>query len=326
MTPGSEMPTVFQETSTTVVVTSRTEAADGVVALTLAHPDGDDLPRWSPGAHIDVVLTPELTRQYSLCGHPRDRKTWRIGVLNVPDSRGGSRYVHDHLQEGVSFEVRGPRNHFPLVHADRYLFIGGGIGITPMLPMVAAAAALGTDYTLLYGGRSLQSMAFLDELEPYGGSVVIVPQDTEGHLPLAGHLGRPAPGTLVYCCGPEPLLAAVEEQCRRWPSGSLHTERFAAKEVEASQDSLDSFVVDCQQSGISLTVGPGESILEVAEANGISLLSSCRDGICGTCETGVIEGEPEHLDSVLGEDEKASNTSMMVCVSRSRSPRLVLDL
>jgi ferredoxin-NADP reductase len=313
---------LLRERTTVLEVTRRHLAADGVLSLTFTDPSGQDLPAWEPGAHIDLVLSEVgLTRQYSLCGDPADRSEWRIGVLRQPDGRGGSRYVHDELQVGTRVEVRGPRNHFPLLAAPRYLFIAGGIGITPILPMLAAAGDRPWD--LLYGGRSRDSMAFLDELAAHGDRVRVHPQDEAGLLPLASYLAAPRQDCLVYCCGPEPLLEAVEILCSGWPAGALHTERFAARREPAGDSAFD---VVCQRSGRTLNVPPGRSILDVAEAAGVSPLSACREGVCGTCETRVLEGFPEHRDSVLTEGERASGESMMICVSRSSGARLVLDL
>ncbi|MFJ2554082.1 MULTISPECIES: PDR/VanB family oxidoreductase [unclassified Streptomyces] len=309
-----------------LVVAERVESADDVVSLVLRHPDGESLPEWQPGAHIDLLLDGGLVRHYSLCGDPGDRSSWRIGVLRVPEGRGGSAYVHGKLHAGTPVRVRGPRNNFALRPAGRYLFVAGGIGITPVLPMIAAAEAAGADWRLLYGGRSRSSMAFLDELAAYGDAVAVRPQDRYGLLDLDGYLGEPAPGTLVYCCGPEPLLAAVEERCRAWPPGALRVERFQAKEQEEAAADAGAFEVLLSRSGHSLQVPPGKSVLETVRAAGVSVLSSCAEGICGTCETEVLEGEPDHRDSVLSAEERESGETMMICVSRARGPRLVLDL
>lgn len=306
-------------------VRRRRMAADGVALLTLADPAGHDLPGWVPGAHVDLVL-PDLglTRQYSLCGSPANRSEWQIGVLRQPNGRGGSQYVHDALQVGARVEVRGPRNNFPLLQAKRYLFIAGGIGITPILPMIAAAEADGRPWELLYGGRSRSSMAFLDDLAGYGDRVRVHPQDEAGLMPLTSVLADPRPDCLVYCCGPEPLIEAVEALCCGWPAGALHTERFAAR--REPPPGRAEFEVVCDRSGRTLKVPPDRSILEVVEAAGGLPLSACREGVCGTCETRVLDGVPEHRDSVLTAQERESGESMMICVSRSSSTRLVLDL
>lgn len=315
------------EYETDLVIDRRADEADGVVALTIRHPAGGELPPWEPGAHIDLVLEEGLVRQYSLCGDPADRTAWQVTVLREPAGRGGSAYVHDKLTEGTSIRVRGPRNNFGLVPAGRYLFVAGGIGITPILPMVAAAEAAGAEWTLLYGGRSRTSMAFADRLTTaYGDRVRIAPEDEHGLLDLASYLADPAPGTLVYCCGPEPLLNAVEERCAAdWPAGSLHVERFRAKEIDADSPS-GSFEVELRQSGLTLTVPPERSILRTVEEAGIHVLYSCTEGTCGTCETDIVEGEADHRDSVLTADEQMANETMMICVSRCRGARLVLDL
>jgi ferredoxin-NADP reductase len=318
--------TTFHEREADLMIERRENAAEGVVALTLADPSGADLPEWSPGAHVDLVLSPELTRQYSLCGSTRDRRSYRIGVLRDPKSRGGSEHVHEQLQEGGTVRVRGPRNHFAFIDSPEYLFIAGGIGITPMLPMIASAEAVGANWRLVYGGRNRDSMAFLDELAGYGDRVTVHPQDEVGHIPLSTILAEPRDDVQIYSCGPGPLLDALESTSTHWPSGSLHTERFAAKDVQASAGALDSFDVVCQRSGVTLKIGAGQSILDAADKAGIKVLSSCRAGVCGTCDVDVLDGQPDHRDSVLSAADKASNEFMLVCISRSLSSRLVLDM
>ncbi|ADI13124.1 iron-sulfur oxidoreductase subunit beta [Streptomyces bingchenggensis BCW-1] len=309
-----------------LVVAERVESADDVASLILRHPGGELLPEWQPGAHIDLLLDDGLVRHYSLCGDPDDRSSWRIGVLRVPDSRGGSAYVHGKLHPGTPVRVRGPRNNFALQRADRYLFVAGGIGITPLLPMIAAAETAGAEWRLLYGGRTRSSMAFLDELAAYGEAVTVHPQDQHGLLDLDGYLGEPDTGTLVYCCGPEPLLAAAEERCGAWPEGALRVERFQAKEQEETAAGARAFEVVLSRSGHTLHVPPGKTVLEAVQEAGVSVPYSCAEGICGTCETEVLTGEPDHRDSVLSAEERESGETMMICVSRSRGPQLVLDL
>jgi ferredoxin-NADP reductase len=320
--------TIVREFEADLVVREVTTVAEDVVALTLADPSGAALPAWTPGAHIDLVLDETHVRQYSLCGRPAEPDRWRVAVLKAPDSRGGSVLVHDGLREGATVRVRGPRNHFPLVAAPRYLFIAGGIGITPILPMIDEVAAAGADWRLLYGGRSRASMAFLAELAAYGDRVTVVPQDEAGMPDLAAELAEPQPGTLVYCCGPEGLLTAVEKHCETWPKGTLHLERFSAKAepAGAAEDQNPAFELVLQRSGLTLTVPPDRSIFEVVREAGVSVLGSCLEGICGTCETEVIDGEVDHRDSVLTAEEQETNEFMMICVSRCRSARLTLDL
>ncbi|MBG0562236.1 PDR/VanB family oxidoreductase [Actinoplanes aureus] len=300
-------------------VTRRVAAAEGVVVLDLADPSGAELPRWAPGAHVDLCLPGGAVRQYSLCGDPGDRRRWRIGVLREPDGRGGSAQVHAALHEGVEVEARGPRNHFALVPARRYVFIAGGIGITPILPMITAA---GADWELHYGGRSRRSMAFLDVLgaDP---RVTLYPRDEVGRPDLDRILGTPRADTAVYCCGPEPLLAAVEQRCASWPAGALHVERFAPREVGGP---AGAFEVELAVSGLTVTVPADKSVLRVVEEAGIGVLSSCREGTCGTCETPVLAGVVDHRDSLLTPPERAANDTMFICVSRAAGPRLVLEL
>ncbi|WP_030856007.1 PDR/VanB family oxidoreductase [Streptomyces sp. NRRL S-37] len=304
-----------------LVVERREPAADGVLVLTLRHPSGAELPGWEPGAHIDLVLGPELERQYSLCGDPADRDRWRIAVLRETDGRGGSAYVHERVRPGDRVRARGPRNHFRLEPAGRYRFVAGGIGITPVLPMLAAAEAAGADWTLLYGGRTRASMAFTGELARYGKRVTLVPEDEAGLLDLAPVLDGLPEGALVYCCGPGPLLDAVEERC---PAGALRVERFRPRERDTGVDRA--FEVVLARSGRTLTVAPDVSVLDAVRGAGVEVLHSCAEGTCGTCETEVLEGEPDHRDSVLTEAERAAGETMLICVSRCRGRRLVLDL
>ncbi|MDQ4118248.1 MAG: PDR/VanB family oxidoreductase [Actinomycetota bacterium] len=304
-----------------LVLDRRTPLADGVVALTLRGAGGEPLPEWEPGAHVDLLLADGLVRQYSLCGDPADRSELRVAVLREPDGRGGSAHVHDVVAEGDTVRVRGPRNHFPLVEARHYVFVAGGIGITPILPMVDAADAAGADWRLVYGGRTRASMAFLDQLTGrHPDRVAVFPQDETGPLDLPALLGGAGPDTRTYCCGPEGLLTAVEDLCADRP---LHVERFCTPRSDMSGES---FELELASSGRTLTVPADRSVLETLERSGVTVLSSCREGTCGTCETGVLDGVPEHRDTVLAPDERAANDVMMVCVSRSCSPRLVLDL
>jgi len=322
----TETYTSLREHEGDLVVEAVDQVAEDVVAVTMADPGGDSLPPWTPGAHVDLILEPDLIRQYSLCGTPSDSRTIRVAILKAPDSRGGSVYVHQRVHPGSLVRVRGPRNHFPLVASPRYLFIAGGIGITPLLPMMAAASAAGADWTLLYGGRTLASMAFTDELGPYGNRVTLVPQDELGILDLDTALGQPRGDTLVYCCGPEGLLGAVEQRCAAWPAGALHLERFAAKPAEPDAAADKPFELVLARSGLILTVPADKSVFDVVQQAGVSILGSCHEGICGTCEQIVLDGEVDHRDSILSEDERALNETMMICVSRACSERLTLDL
>jgi ferredoxin-NADP reductase len=328
--PAITMPSAnVHEFTADLVVRRRSTPAEGVAVLDLAHPENEDLPRWEAGAHIDLILDDSLIRQYSLCGDPGESGVWRVGVLLDPDSRGGSRYVHENLQEGATVRVRGPRNHFPLVDAPTYRFIAGGIGITPIMAMLEAVQQAGNNWSLLYGGRTRASMAFADELaERYPERVTVWPQDERGLLDLESLLKEPEDNTLVYSCGPEGLLTAVEQHCAQWPSGTLHIERFAAKAPTAEQaaEALGRFDVVCQRTGVTFEVTSDKSILEILEEADVPIMASCYEGVCGTCEARVLEGTPDHRDSMLTDAEKDAGEVMLVCVSRSRTERLVLDL
>ncbi|GII58696.1 ferredoxin [Planotetraspora thailandica] len=307
------------------VVRDKTVVADGVVTLELGRPDGSPLPPWRPGAHVDLILDRGLVRQYSLCGDPADLSAYRVGVLREPAGRGGSAYVHDTLAVGDRVLTRGPRNHFALDDAPSYLFVAGGIGITPLLPMIVEADTRNSRWSLLYGGRTRRSMAFLDVLERYGDRVLVHPQDTSGLLDLRGFVAGCTNGTLVYGCGPEPMLAALEDACGVRAREILRVERFSPKE-EVHTGGDGAFDVVLARSGLTVKVGPGQTVLERVEAAGVNVLSSCQEGTCGTCETDVLEGTPDHRDSLLTEDERAEGTTMMICVSRCLGERLVLDL
>lgn len=309
-----------------LVLDRKSPVAEGVMMLTLRDPLGRPVPAWRPGAHIDLMLQEGLVRQYSLCGDPADRSNLKVAVLREPQGRGGSRYVHDELSEGQKVRIRGPRNNFEFVPEKRYLFIAGGIGITPILPMVAAAEERGANWQLVYGGRTRASMAFRDELQQaYGKRVAIRPQDEYGLLDLKSLLGRRRRRTAIYCCGPEPLLNAVESASTQWPDGALHLERFAPKK-SAGTGPDEAFDVELALSGQTVTVAADMSILDAVEEVGVSIMSSCEEGVCGTCEATVLSGEIDHRDSVLTDRERAAGNKMMVCVSRASGARLVLDL
>ncbi|PNG23852.1 PDR/VanB family oxidoreductase [Streptomyces cahuitamycinicus] len=306
-------------------VSAKKSVADGVVVLDLEHPDGARLPDWTPGAHIDLMLPGGLIRQYSLCGDRWDACRYRVAVLREPEGRGGSAYVHDRLQVGDGVGVGGPRNNFPLVPSERYLFLAGGIGITPLLPMIHQAQLTGADWNLVYGGRSRGSMAFLDELAGYGPRVHVVPEDTRGRPDLQAWLGDVRDGVRVYCCGPAGLLDAVEAACAHWPTPTLRTERFAAAQQELPVRDAP-FEVVLANSGTNVTVTPGTTVLEALRRVGVDVLSSCMEGVCGTCETTVLDGRVDHRDALLSHDERVTADRMFPCVSRACGDRLVLDL
>lgn len=309
--------------STTVRVHRTTWLADGVVQLELRDPDGAELAAWDPGAHLSLQLPNGLTRQYSLCGDPADRHTWTVAVLREPASRGGSSWVHERLTAGTVLDVDGPRNNFTLTDAEEYLLIAGGIGITPLLAMARSLTARGASWRMFYCGRSRSAMAFLGELDP--DRLTVHADDEQGGPPdISTVLAGVSPGTAVYCCGPEPLIAAVEAGAP--DPARVHVERFKPAAAAAPSTADSAFDVVCAGSGTRVRVEPDVSVLDALTLAGLEVPSSCREGVCGTCETKVLDGEPDHRDSVLSDTEKAANATMLPCVSRCRSAELVLDL
>ena len=311
--------------------------ADGVISVVLRGLDGDRLPEWSAGAHVTVTLPSGLLRQYSLCGSPDDPHSYTIAVLLVGDGRGGSREIHEQLRIGDVIEVGVPRNNFALAPAERYLFIAGGIGITPILAMVDAVRGQlePRPFRLIYGGRSRPTMAFLDRLGALDG-VDLAPQDTAGLPDIEGALAASPPGTAVYCCGPPAMLAAIQEACGGHPHLSLHIERFAAAADNAAKDNAaddivrdddGAFEVELARSGRIVTVAANQSVLDAVLEVAPDTAFSCTEGFCGTCETQVLDGRIDHRDDLLTDDERRANATMMICVSRSLGHgRLTLDL
>jgi ferredoxin-NADP reductase len=310
-----------------VVVRRKWTEALGVAALELQDPAGVDLPTWEPGAHVGVHLPDGSEKHYSLCGDPGARDTYRIAVLHQPQGRGGSTFVHDGLDVGDLLQISLPRNHFALVPAQRYRFVAGGIGITPLLPMIREVDARSADWSLTYLGRSRGSMAFLGELARFGDRVRVLPSE-EGPVELAAVLGATGGPTQVYACGPPRLLEGVATVVAGWPGSTLRVERFTPSGVleEPGTGSGEKLVVRLQSSRRDVEVPAGVSVLEAVEAAGVDAPFSCREGTCGTCETRIVAGSADHRDDVLSEDEKAADETMMICVSRPAGPGLVLDL
>ncbi|WP_434588727.1 PDR/VanB family oxidoreductase [Streptomyces sp. A5-4] len=304
-----------------LLVAGRSEPAEGVVELQLEALDTGDLPAWQPGAHVDLVLPSGQVRQYSLCGDPADRSTYTLATRLIADGRGGSREVHEQIHEGTELEVRGPRNRFPLIPAPAYVFVAGGIGITPVLPMLRAAEAAGAEWRLLYGGRSRASMPYLEEIEKLAGPgrAVVVAEDEDGLPDLPEFLAGAPRAAAVYCCGPEPLMAAVTA-CL--PEGATpHLERFAPGTAAGAGGT---FELELRRSGRTLSVAPGTTVLAAVRAELPDVSYSCEQGFCGTCQQRVLEGEIDHRDELLTDAER--DDSMLICVSRARGERLVLDL
>ncbi|MEZ0093163.1 2Fe-2S iron-sulfur cluster-binding protein [Streptacidiphilus sp. EB129] len=296
-----------------LVVTDREAAAEDVVALRLAAPDGGPLPPWQPGAHLDLDLPSGRRRQYSLCGDPADRSGYRIAVRRLPDGGGGSVEVHDALHPGARLTVSRPRNAFPFAGDRSVLLIAGGIGITPILPMAREAAARGLDWRLVHAGRSRASMPFADELARLGADrVELLADDEHGTPDGADLLGRAAPGAAVYVCGPAPMLDAVRTAFDASGATALHFERFAAAPVTDGRP----FTLRLRRSGTELPVPADRTALDVLREYDPATPYSCRQGFCGVCRRQVRSGTVEHRDRKLTDQERAAG-QMLVCVSRA---------
>ena len=304
-----------------LIVDSIRPEADEVVSVTLARPNGAALPRWVPGAHLDVFTPSGRQRHYSLNGDPANLSHYRIAIRRMTGGGGGSVEMHDDLKPGDVLHVRGPRNAFTFIDAPSYLFIAGGIGVTPILPMVKEAAARGATWKLIYLGRSRSSMPFLEELEALGGDIEIRPDDEFG-LPDAGELlGRSEPGAAIYLCGPTALLDSARALMDGInPTGSLHSERFSPPAVIDGHP----FKVTLEKTGTTITVASDESALAAIRRELPYVPYSCQQGFCGTCKVKVLAGAVDHHDRILIDSER--DDSMMICISRAAGDSLVLDL
>lgn len=295
--------------------------AQDVVSITFVSPDGDELPRWLPGSHLDVFLPSGKQRQYSLCGAPEDRHRYRIAVRYIHDGGGGSREVHESLRAGDSVHIRGPRNAFRVAEAESYFFIAGGIGITPILQMVRAAHRGGRTWRMLYLGRSRDSLPFLDELAEFTSGSIEVRTDDEHGSPNMTEILAGRPDTeAVYLCGPPPLLDAAHALMPGGGRAELHTERFSPPTVVRGTP----FTVTLARSAVSVEVGGEESMLAAIRRVKPDVGYSCQQGYCGTCMVKVLGGRVEHRDHKLLDSERADG-GMLVCVSRAEGP-LVIDL
>jgi ferredoxin-NADP reductase len=310
----------------------RWEAPD-VVSIELQPAPGAVFPDFEPGAHIDLALGVGINRSYSLINRPSERGRYIVAVLREAKSRGGSRFVHENLRVGDIIQVSAPRNNFPLVQSDgKTVLVAGGIGITPILCMFAFLGELGRSAVLIYCAKSLKQAAFLTQIDSLtqrypklkakfhfdaqtGG-----PPDLKSLLQDFGHQAH------YYCCGPAPMIDAFLDVTGSLGFANRHVERFSAPAPEPGAEPGGTFTVRLQKSGRSVEVGPGESILDAVERSGLEPSFSCREGVCGSCETTVLSGEPDHRDLILSDAERRAGHSMMICVSRCKGDELVLDL
>lgn len=305
-------------------LTSIRYAAQGIHLYEFCAPDGSDLPPFTAGAHIDLHLPNGLVRPYSLCNDPRETHRYVTGIKRDPVSRGGSRYIHEQLRVGQVLQVSAPRNHFPLHEAASHtVLIAGGIGVTPIACMAQRLRALGASFEVHYGVRQREEAALLDLLEGPGLHLHVDTEHGGQPMDLAALLARVPRDAHLYCCGPAPMLDAYEDASRGRPDGHVHLERFASVAPAATDGG---FVVRLARSGRSVRVDAGCTILEALRKEGVDLQASCEQGICGSCETRVVAGRPDHRDSLLSDDEKRASQVMMVCCSGSLDPVLVLDL
>lgn len=317
-------------TSLQVRVQRKSQEAEGIVALELVSADGRPLPGFGAGSHIDVNLPNGLVRQYSLCNSAAERHRYRIAVLREPSSRGGSAAVHDLVKEGDVLTISAPRNHFPLHDAPRSLLLAGGIGVTPILCMAQRLATWGADFEMHYCTRSPARTAFREEIAASGFADKVHLHHDDGaeaqKLRVAELLATPEPGTQIYVCGPGGFIDHVVNTAKAngWPAQQIHLEYFAAAAQDTSGD--QPFEVKLTSSGQTYRIPKDQTIVQALRAEGVEIMVSCEQGVCGTCITRVLEGVPDHRDCYLTDDERAANDQFTPCCSRSKTPLLVLDL
>lgn len=312
------------------VARKQAEALD-ICTFELVHADGHALPAFSAGSHIDVHLPNGLTRQYSLCNDPQESHRYLIGVLRDPSSRGGSQAMHELVQEGSLLRISAPKNHFPLAHAAaRSVLIAGGIGVTPILCMAERLALSAAPFEMHYCTRSRERTAFAGRIAQSAFASQVQFHFDDGDeaqkLSLPQAIGTPQPGVHLYVCGPKGFMDWVLDGARTagWPAEQLHYEFFSA-EIAAS-DSDAAFEVKLASSGRIVKVPKDRTVVQALAEAGVEVATSCEQGVCGTCLTRVLEGEPDHKDMYLTPEEQAANDQFTPCCSRSRSAMLVLDL
>lgn len=313
-----------------VKVVRKNKEAEDIASFELAREDGLPLPAFSAGSHVDVHIPGGLIRQYSLCNDAAEQHRYRIAVLRDPASRGGSAGMHDAINEGDVITISAPKNHFPLQHATQTLLFAGGIGVTPILCMAQRLSKTGADFTMHYCTRSEDRTAFHKEIhESAFAESVQFHFDAgaaEQKLDLKKALGKPSPDKHLYVCGPGGFIDFVINTARAegWASEQIHLEYFGAAPQDTSNDG--SFDVKIASTGKTYTIGAAENIIQVLNSNGIEILTSCEQGVCGTCITRVLEGEIDHRDMYFTDAEKEANDQFTPCCSRAKSKVLVLDL
>ena len=324
------MSTVTANTTLDLRVRSVTYETDDILAFELVDPRGGELPAFEAGAHIDVHIAHGLVRQYSLAGDPGERLRYQIAVLNEPAGRGGSRAMHESMRPGRIVTVSSPRNHFPLGRAaKRHLLLAGGIGVTPMMAMIATLEADGAEWQMHYCTRSVEKTAFRGRLGPLAGAGKVVHHhdggDPRNGLDIPALLKPVEPGTHLYYCGPAGFMSAAAAGAKHWPEGTVHFEFFSAPaERPAAARANAPFQVRLKSTGDVLDIPADKTIVEVLRASGHYVDTSCEEGFCGTCLTPYVEGEPEHRDTVLDDDDRRKY--VLICCARAKSPVLVLDI
>lgn len=319
-----------EKTTLSVRVRSVIYETDDILRFELTALDGAELPTFTAGAHIDVHVADGVVRQYSLCGDPANRESYQIAVLNERQGRGGSKALHDTFRAGTVVTISAPRNHFPLAGgAKRHLLLAGGIGVTPMIAMIHALEAGDAEWEMHYCTRAPEKTAFVDRLKPLiaKGKVHVHHDggDPKKGLDIAATLADAGSGAHLYYCGPGGFMSAVAAASRHWPDGTVHFEYFAAP-ADKPADTRENkpFQVRVKSTGATLDIPADKSIVAVLRENGHYVDTSCEDGYCGTCLTRYLDGEPEHRDSVLDEDDRRKY--VLICCARSKSAVLELDI
>lgn len=311
-----------------LVVLERVQLTEDIVLFMLGDPAGADLPPFTPGAHIAVTTPCGLVRKYSLCNGPEERQSYTIAVKREREGFGGSRSMTDDVKVGARLKIAAPRNDFPLDEtAARVIFVAGGIGITPIFSMMKHLEVRGRPYKLYYATRTEHGTAFRNELKPFQARGDVMHHHDEGNparaLDVKGLFADWPQGAHLYCCGPRPLMEAVRAATANWPRGTVHFEDFGVRQAHDHEGDRP-FRVRLARSGITVEVPANMTIIEALRAKGVEVESSCEAGTCGTCRVRLLEGQADHRDLVLFDDEM--DEFIMICISRSKSPELVLDL